>query len=89
MLTVPFQVRLQFSEKQTLPGSNVKLSIEAAANSQCALRAVDQSVLLLRPERELSPDSVRAPIYFFHSTHPISNGQTRLERNHLVIREPS
>ncbi|XP_062979689.1 ovostatin-like [Elgaria multicarinata webbii] len=52
------KVRLQFSEKQALPASNISLRIEAAANSHCALRAVDQSVLLLRPERELSAESV-------------------------------
>ncbi|XP_066468771.1 ovostatin-like [Tiliqua scincoides] len=52
------KVRLQFSAKQALPASNVSLHISAAANSHCALRAVDQSVLLLRPERELSAESV-------------------------------
>lgn len=53
-----FQVQLEFSEKQGLPGSDVNLHVEAAANSYCALRAVDQSVLLLNPERELSPETV-------------------------------
>nr|XP_060619441.1 ovostatin-like [Anolis sagrei ordinatus] len=52
------KVKLEFSKKQALPASNVSLHIEAAANSYCALRAVDQSVLLLRPERELSAESV-------------------------------
>ncbi|KAJ6658281.1 hypothetical protein lerEdw1_020553 [Lerista edwardsae] len=60
MFSVPCQVRLQFSAKQALPASNVSLHIRAAANSHCALRAVDQSILLLRPGRELSAESVRA-----------------------------
>ncbi|NXY89281.1 OVOS protein, partial [Alcedo cyanopectus] len=50
--------QLEFSEKQGLPGSKVNLHLEAAANSFCALRAVDQSVLLLRPEQELSAERV-------------------------------
>ncbi|TFJ96981.1 uracil phosphoribosyltransferase [Platysternon megacephalum] len=52
------KVQLQFSKNQGLPASNVSLNLEAAANSYCALRAVDQSVLLLRPEQELSADTV-------------------------------
>ncbi|XP_050765212.1 ovostatin-like [Gymnogyps californianus] len=52
------KLQLEFSEKQGLPGSEVSLHLEAAANSYCALRAVDQSVLLLRPEQELSAESV-------------------------------
>lgn len=38
--------------------SNVSLVIEAAANSFCAVRAVDQSVLLLQSEPELSAETV-------------------------------
>lgn len=53
-----FQVHLEFSEKQMHPASNVSLVIEAAANSFCAVRAVDQSVLLLKPETELSVEMV-------------------------------
>ncbi|NWX18238.1 OVOS protein, partial [Aegotheles bennettii] len=52
------KVQLEFSEKQGLPGSKVTLHLEAAANSYCALRAIDQSVHLLQPERELSAESV-------------------------------
>ncbi|NXF53487.1 OVOS protein, partial [Oceanites oceanicus] len=52
------KLQLEFSEKQGLPGSKVSLHLEAAANSYCALKAVDQSVLLLQPERELSAESV-------------------------------
>ncbi|XP_010573752.1 PREDICTED: ovostatin-like [Haliaeetus leucocephalus] len=52
------KLQLKFSEKQGLPGSKVSLHLEAAANSYCALRAVDQSILLLHPARELSAESV-------------------------------
>ncbi|KAM6474043.1 LOW QUALITY PROTEIN: ovostatin-like [Liasis olivaceus] len=52
------KVKLQFSEKQALPASKVRLHIKAADSSYCALRAVDQSVLLLKPETELSAESV-------------------------------
>ncbi|NWV38184.1 OVOS protein, partial [Grantiella picta] len=50
------KVQLKFSEKQGLPGSKVGLHLEAAANSHCALRAI-QSVLL-RSGQELSAESV-------------------------------
>ncbi|NWY63554.1 OVOS protein, partial [Erithacus rubecula] len=50
------KVRLRFSQKQGLPGSKVGLHLEAAANSHCALRAI-QSVLL-RSGQELSAQSV-------------------------------
>ncbi|NWY06636.1 OVOS protein, partial [Nothoprocta ornata] len=52
------KLQLQFSEKEGLPGSNISLHLEAAANSYCALRAIDKSILLLRPEQELSPETV-------------------------------
>ncbi|XP_009560763.2 ovostatin [Cuculus canorus] len=52
------KLQLEFSEKQGLPGSKVSLHLEAAANSYCALQAVDQSVYLLQPEHELSAKRV-------------------------------
>ncbi|NWU24736.1 OVOS protein, partial [Dyaphorophyia castanea] len=50
------KVQLNFSEKQGLPGSKVGLHLQAAANSYCALRAI-QSVLL-QSGQELSAESV-------------------------------
>ncbi|NXQ06093.1 OVOS protein, partial [Vidua macroura] len=50
------KVQLKFSEKQGLPGSKVGLHLEAAANSYCALKAI-QSVLL-HSGQELSAESV-------------------------------
>uniref|UniRef100_A0A8D0FD68 Ovostatin n=1 Tax=Strix occidentalis caurina TaxID=311401 RepID=A0A8D0FD68_STROC len=55
------KIFLEFSEKQGLPGSKVSLHLEAAPNSYCALRAVDQSVLLLRSGRELSAERNHIP----------------------------
>ncbi|KAM6438234.1 alpha-2-macroglobulin-like protein 1 [Rhynochetos jubatus] len=51
-------VKLRFSDKVVLPGSVVHLHLQAAPGSLCSIRVVDQSVLLLRPEAELSRDSV-------------------------------
>ncbi|NWH48381.1 A2ML1 protein, partial [Fregata magnificens] len=49
-------VKLGFSDTVALPGSAVRLHLQAAAGSLCSVHAVDQSVLLLRPEAELSRD---------------------------------
>ncbi|NWX90083.1 OVOS protein, partial [Nothoprocta pentlandii] len=62
------KVQLQFSQKQLLSASNVSLVIEAAANSFCAVRAVDQSVLLLKSETELSAETV-------YNLHPLQDLQ--------------
>ncbi|XP_050799100.1 alpha-2-macroglobulin-like protein 1 [Gopherus flavomarginatus] len=48
------EVTIEFSEDEALPGSEVSLQLQAAPRSLCAVRAVDQSVLLMRPEKELS-----------------------------------
>ncbi|KFV51025.1 Alpha-2-macroglobulin-like 1, partial [Tyto alba] len=50
-------VNLGFSDAVALPGSVVSLHLQAAPGSLCSIRAVDQSVLLLRPEAELTRDS--------------------------------
>ncbi|XP_075863796.1 alpha-2-macroglobulin-like isoform X2 [Microcebus murinus] len=52
------KVDLSFSPAQSLPSSPVHLLVRASPQSVCALRAVDQSVLLMKPEAELSPSSV-------------------------------
>ncbi|XP_076796624.1 murinoglobulin-1-like isoform X2 [Arvicanthis niloticus] len=49
------KVDLSFSSSQSLPGSQTHLRVTASPQSLCGLRAVDQSVLLLKPEAELSP----------------------------------
>ncbi|POI29560.1 hypothetical protein CIB84_006690, partial [Bambusicola thoracicus] len=48
------QVKMAFSKERALPGSTLKMELEASPGSLCAIRAVDRSVLLLKPEAELS-----------------------------------
>ncbi|XP_059114506.1 alpha-2-macroglobulin-like isoform X1 [Peromyscus eremicus] len=52
------KVNLIFSKSKGLPASRALLSVTAFPHSLCALRAVDQSVLLMKPEAELSASSV-------------------------------
>ncbi|XP_038830413.1 alpha-2-macroglobulin-like [Salvelinus namaycush] len=52
------KVSLKFSSLQELPWEKTSLSLQAHPGSLCSLRAIDQSVLLLQPEQELSLDSV-------------------------------
>ncbi|XP_051011605.1 murinoglobulin-2-like [Acomys russatus] len=49
------KVDLSFKPDQSLPASQAHLHVTASPQSLCGLRAVDQSVLLLKPEAELSP----------------------------------
>ncbi|XP_039360054.1 alpha-2-macroglobulin-like protein 1 isoform X1 [Mauremys reevesii] len=55
---LPNKVKLAFSQDRALPGSELQLRMKAAPGSLCAVRAVDQSVLLMKPEAELSVDTV-------------------------------
>ncbi|XP_075838984.1 alpha-1-inhibitor 3-like [Microtus pennsylvanicus] len=55
---LPNKVDLSFTPAQSLPASHAHLQVTASPQSLCGLRAVDQSVLLLRPEAELSPSSI-------------------------------
>ncbi|KAM9030221.1 alpha-2-macroglobulin-like protein 1 isoform 1-T1 [Ara ararauna] len=62
-------VKLGFSDSVALPGSAVRLHLQAAPGSLCSIRAVDQSILLLRPEAELSRDSVYY-MFSYSQEHP-------------------
>ncbi|KFV74295.1 Alpha-2-macroglobulin, partial [Dryobates pubescens] len=55
---LPNKVRLSFVPNEGLPASNARLQLHASPRSLCALRSVDKSVLLMKPEDELSPSSV-------------------------------
>ncbi|KAH1174289.1 hypothetical protein KIL84_002433, partial [Mauremys mutica] len=55
---LPNKVKLAFSQDRALPGSELQLRVQAAPGSLCAVRAVDQSVLLMKPKAELSVDTV-------------------------------
>lgn len=52
---------MAFSKERALPGSTLKMELEAAPGSLCAIRAVDRSVLLLKPEAELTAAEVGSP----------------------------
>ncbi|XP_075409472.1 ovostatin homolog 2-like [Tenrec ecaudatus] len=67
------KVSINLSKDQGTPGSSVHVYIRAATDSLCALRAVDQSVLLLNSEEQLSAESVYNLLpyvelsgYFYH-----------------------
>ncbi|KAM9323753.1 alpha-2-macroglobulin-like protein 1 [Gastrophryne carolinensis] len=52
------KVTLAFSEQEVTPGSQATLHVNAQPGSMCSIRAVDEGVLLLRPESELTSDAV-------------------------------
>ncbi|XP_063818758.1 alpha-2-macroglobulin-like protein 1 [Pseudophryne corroboree] len=52
-------VSLKFSESEALPGSDVKLSLQANGDSMCALRVVDKSVVMMKPEAELTESKMQ------------------------------
>ncbi|NWX65690.1 A2MG protein, partial [Promerops cafer] len=62
------KVDLSFSPSEGLPSSEAHLQFRASPNSLCAVRAVDKSVLLMKPEADLSPTSVYdlLPVKEFH-----------------------
>ncbi|NXO64097.1 A2MG protein, partial [Phainopepla nitens] len=62
------KVDLSFSPSEGLPSSDAHLQFQASPNSLCAVRAVDKSVLLMKPEADLSATSVYdlLPVKEFH-----------------------
>ncbi|XP_077396698.1 alpha-2-macroglobulin-like protein 1 [Festucalex cinctus] len=52
------KVSVQFSSLQELPAAKTTLRLRAQPGSLCSLRAIDQSVLLLQAEKELTVDYV-------------------------------
>uniref|UniRef100_A0A8C5D2H7 Alpha-2-macroglobulin-like protein 1 n=1 Tax=Gadus morhua TaxID=8049 RepID=A0A8C5D2H7_GADMO len=48
------RVKLEFSADRELPGGEASFRLESQPGSLCSVRAVDQSVLLLQPDQELS-----------------------------------
>ena len=58
-----FQVSLSFSEDNpVLPGSDASLTVTAQPSSYVGLLAVDQSVLLLGDDNDLSQEEVSVPV---------------------------
>ncbi|NWS75316.1 A2ML1 protein, partial [Crotophaga sulcirostris] len=52
------QVKVEFPAKETHPGSTLQLKLQAAPGSLCAIQAVDESMLLIRPESELTSQTI-------------------------------
>ncbi|KAM4566570.1 alpha-2-macroglobulin-like isoform 2-T2 [Odontesthes bonariensis] len=52
------KVSLKFSSLQELPQGQTRLNLQAHPSSLCSVRAIDQSVLLLQSEQELTVDYV-------------------------------
>lgn len=60
------QVSLKFSSVQHLPAEQTTLTLKANPKSLCSVRAIDQSILLLKPEEELTVDYVLQPTSHQH-----------------------
>ncbi|NXF78881.1 A2ML1 protein, partial [Sclerurus mexicanus] len=65
----PNKVKMAFSEDRALPGTALQLRLGAAPGSLCAIRAVDRSVLLLKPEAELSAEAIYKVLPEFRAPH--------------------
>ncbi|KAM9811421.1 alpha-2-macroglobulin-like protein 1 [Syngnathus typhle] len=52
------KVSVQFPSLQQLPAEKTTLKLQAQPGSLCSVRAIDQSILLLQPETELTVDYV-------------------------------
>ncbi|KAM3848321.1 alpha-2-macroglobulin-like [Vipera latastei] len=52
------KARLWFSDQEGLPGQKTQVHLAASSGSLCAFHAVDQSVFLLKPEAQLSPEKI-------------------------------
>ncbi|KAL0174204.1 hypothetical protein M9458_030172, partial [Cirrhinus mrigala] len=55
---LPNKVSLKFSSPTALPGEKTSFNLKANPGSLCSVQAIDQSVLLLRPEAELDAAAV-------------------------------
>ncbi|XP_014740296.1 PREDICTED: alpha-2-macroglobulin-like protein 1 [Sturnus vulgaris] len=72
----PNQVKMAFSEARALPGAALRLQLGAAPGSLCAVRAVDRSVLLLKPEAELNAEAIYKALPEFNYPYSIQDGPT-------------
>ncbi|NXP19114.1 A2ML1 protein, partial [Scytalopus superciliaris] len=63
------KAQMAFSEDRALPGTALQLQLGAAPGSLCAIRAVDRSVLLLKPEAELSAEAIYKALPEFQAPH--------------------
>uniref|UniRef100_A0A8B9TEZ8 Alpha-2-macroglobulin n=1 Tax=Anas platyrhynchos TaxID=8839 RepID=A0A8B9TEZ8_ANAPL len=70
---------LSFIPKEGLPASNTRLQLHSSPKSLCAIRAVDKSVLLMKPEDELSHRSVSLGSDFVDSMQPYYDSYEMME----------
>ncbi|XP_069835812.1 alpha-2-macroglobulin-like protein 1 isoform X1 [Dendropsophus ebraccatus] len=77
------KVSLKFSEAEALPGSDIQLHLQANGGSMCALRAVDKSVVMMKPEAELTESKIQNLVQVPRSY--ISQG---LDYNYCREKEP-
>ncbi|NWJ09729.1 A2MG protein, partial [Crypturellus undulatus] len=75
------KVGLSFSPSEGLPSSDTHLLIKASPDSFCAVRAVDKSVLLMKPEAELSPSSV-------YNLLPVKELHDYSYGSHMTLEDP-
>ncbi|XP_066457489.1 alpha-2-macroglobulin-like protein 1 isoform X2 [Eleutherodactylus coqui] len=61
------KVSLKFAESESLPGSENKLHLQANGGSTCALRAVDKSVVMMKPGAELTESKIQNLVPTQHS----------------------
>nr|XP_021402626.1 alpha-2-macroglobulin-like protein 1 isoform X2 [Lonchura striata domestica] len=78
----PNQVKMAFSEARALPGAGLRLQLGAAPGSLCAVRAVDRSVLLLKPEAELNAEAVYKALPEFNYPRSIQDEPCGFYRHH-------
>ncbi|NWR61759.1 A2MG protein, partial [Bucorvus abyssinicus] len=75
------RVDLSFSPSEGLPSSDAHLLFRASPNSLCAVRGVDKSVLLMKPEADLSPSSV-------YSLLPVKELHDYIHGPDMLLEEP-
>ncbi|XP_053360071.1 alpha-2-macroglobulin-like protein 1 [Clarias gariepinus] len=91
------EVSLKFSSSPELPGGQTSLTLKAAPGSLCSVKAIDQSLLLLQPEKELNIQSVFNMLpfqtlsgypYNINDEHVNTCGPSPLIKNIALIRLP-
>ncbi|XP_075034356.1 alpha-2-macroglobulin-like [Mixophyes fleayi] len=84
------KVSVGFSPDEVLPGSDVSLRVQAAPGSLCGLRVVDQSVVLMKPEKELTADKVSDAVYALFTIRDSKGYDHRvLELDYRCEQQPS
>ncbi|XP_066457061.1 alpha-2-macroglobulin-like [Eleutherodactylus coqui] len=81
------KVSTEFSPDEVLPGSDVSLQVQAAPGSLCGLRVVDKSVVLMKPEKELTADKVFKIFFsseFWLSDYGIWESENPCNRGHFL-----